>query len=420
MPRPRAATNHLNGHNLNVMSSIAVLGRSFWLVWAASTVSTLGDGIRYVVFPLLAASLTRDPMSIALVSAAGYLPWAVFGLLSGAVVDRVDRRRLMYRIDVGRAVLVGAFTMLVAEQQAPVAVLALVSFVLGSAETFFDNAASAIMPMLVPNDALERANSWTIVSQSVMSTLIGAPLGSLLFGIAHEVPLVADAATFLIAATLVATVGGAYRARTASTRVTTDVVAGLQWLWRHRLLRTLCMLVAVQNMGLAAGEAVLVLYAYEVLHLSSFGYGLLLAILAVGGVAGAVGAAPLRTRLGLRPAVVIAATALAGGLLLAGVTSSVAASCIGLAFFGAGVSVWSVITVSLRQRIVPAELLGRVTSSYRVVGLSAMPAGAAVGGLLAKSFGLHAPYLVGGIVLGACTLLALPVLSLGTAGTTTQ
>lgn len=161
------------------MALTAGLGRPLWTVWTVWTVSTLSDGIRYAAFPLLAASLTRDPRAVALVSAAGYLPWAVFGLLSGAVVDRIDRRRLMYRIDVGRAVLVGGFAVLVAEQHAPVAALALVSFVLGSVETFFDNAASAILPML-----LHRANSWTNVSRNVMSTLIGAPLGSLLFGLA--------------------------------------------------------------------------------------------------------------------------------------------------------------------------------------------------------------------------------------------
>jgi MFS family permease len=399
----------------------ASLGRPFWTVWTAATVSTLGDGIRYVAFPLLAASLTRDPRAVALVSAAGYLPWAVFGLLSGAVVDRVDRRRLMYRIDFGRAVLVGGFAVLVAEQQAPVGALALVSFVLGSAETFFDNAASAILPMLVPEHGLERANSLTTVSQNVMSTLIGAPLGSLLFGLAHEVPLTADAATFLLAAALVATVPGYYVARTAGarSRVRTDVADGLRWLWRNRLLRTLCGLLAVVNLTLAAGEAVLVLYAYEVLHLSSFGYSVLLAVLAVGGVAGALVAAPLRARLGLLPSVLTASVGLTAGLVLAGATSSVAAAATGLALFGAGISVWNVVTVSLRQRIVPADLLGRVTSSYRVVGLAATPLGAAAGGLVAKAFGLHAPYLAGGAVLGACTLLALPSLRVSAAAATT-
>jgi MFS family permease len=390
----------------------AGLGRPFWTVWTAATVSTLGDGIRYVAFPLLAASLTRDPRAVALVSAAGYLPWAVFGLVSGAVVDRVDRRQLMYRIDFGRAALVGGFAVLVAEQQAPVVALATVSFVLGSAETLFDNAASAILPTLVAEQGLERANSWTMVSQNVMSTLIGAPLGSLLFGLAHEVPMIADAATFVFAAALVAAVRGHYVARTtaATTRVRTDVADGLRWLWQHRLLRTLCALVAIQNVGLAAGEAVLVLYVYEVLHLNSFGYSLLLAALAVGGVAGALLGPSLRARLGLVSALTIAAAALTGGLALAGATSSVAAAAIGLALFGAGISVWSIITVSIRQRMVPADLLGRVTSSYRVVGLAAMPVGAALGGLLAHSFGLHAPYLAGGVLLGACTLLALPSL----------
>ncbi|MDT0261747.1 MFS transporter [Jatrophihabitans lederbergiae] len=138
-------------------------------------VSSLGDGIRFVAFPLLAAALTRDPRAVALVSAAGFLPWPLFGLLGGAVVDRVDRRRLMWRTDVLRAIVVGCFALLVASNRAPVAGLAAVSFVLGVAETFFDNAASALVPMLVADPVIERANSWLLSSQTVMSVLVGGP-----------------------------------------------------------------------------------------------------------------------------------------------------------------------------------------------------------------------------------------------------
>lgn len=386
------------------------LGRPFWVVWAASLISTLGDGVRYVAFPLLAASLTRDPSAVATVAAAGYLPWPLFGLLGGAFVDRRDRRQLMWRTDLFRSVVVGSFAALVATQSAPVSMLAAVSFILGAAETFFDNAASSITPMLVQKESIERANSWLFSTQTLMLTLVGAPVGGALFSISGVVPIATDSITFAAAAALVASIGGSYFARAAVPNATVwqDISAGLRWLWRERLLRTLCLLLTVINFTFAAGESVLVLYALEVLHIGKLGYSLLLALLAVGGLLGALVAPWLRRMLGLRSIVFLAASGQIVGLALAGTTSDIVVTAPALAVVGVTSMVWSVTTVSLRQRVVPAALLGRVTSSYRVAGLAAMPIGAAVGGILAKNYGLHAPYLIGSVLLAAATLFCLP------------
>lgn len=377
--------------------------------------SSLGDGVRSVAFPLLAAALTRDPRAVALVSAAGFLPWPLFGLLGGAVVDRVDRRRLMWRTDVVRAIIVGCFALLVADNRAPVAGLAAASFVLGVAETLFDNAASALVPMLVADSAIERANSWLLSSQTVMSVLVGAPVGGALFALATVLPVAFDAVSFAVAAVLVAAVTGSYSARRTgsgqlSTSVWNDIGAGVRWLWGHRLLRTLCLLLAVLNATFAAADAVLVLYALDIVGVSSFGYGVLLAVLAIGGLLGTAIAPVLGRMLGLRTVVVGASLAQAVALLAAGLSSRLVVIVAALALTGAGSMVWNVVTVSLRQRVVPAELLGRVTSSYRVIGFGAMPVGALVGGALAKEYGLRAPYLYGGLLIAAATVACLPLL----------
>ena len=387
------------------------LGRPYWLTWFATTGSSLGDGVRTVAFPLIAASITHNPTSVAVVSMAGFLPWLVFGLIGGAVVDRTDRRNLMWRTDVLRALLVGGFAALVASGSVAIAALATVSFLLGVAETFFDNAASAIVPMLVEDSKIEQANSWMFGTQTVMSSLLGAPVGGALYALGRAVPLFTDALSFALSAVLVGAVAGSFHARAAEEEPTTirrDIADGLRWLFNHRLLRVLAMLLLVLNATFAAGEAVLVLYALEVLHLGTVGYGLLLSLLAVGGLVGTVLAPALLRWLGLRGLLV--GVGLAQGVLLLGMglSSSLAVAVLAMVLLGVSSMAWNVVTVSLRQRIVPARLLGRVTSSYRVIGLGAMSVGALLGGVLAGAYGLHSPYLISGCALLVATLVSLP------------
>jgi predicted MFS family arabinose efflux permease len=210
---------------------------------------------------------------------------------------------------------------------------------------------------------------------------------------------------------LVGCVAGSYSARApeaASSTVWQDIGEGLRWLWQHELLRTLCALLAIMNATIAAGEAVLVLYALEVLGVGTVGYSLLLVAFAVGGVGGTLVGPAVGRMLGLRGAVALAGLGQAAALAVTGTTSNVVAATVVMVAIGVASMTWNVITVSLRHKVVPAELLGRVTSSYRVVGLSAMPVGAAVGGALAKAYGLHAPFAIGGAVLAAATVICVP------------
>ncbi len=393
-------------------TTVAGLGRSFWTLWSASAVSTFGDGLRYVAFPLLAAGLTTDPRAVAVLFVAGYLPWPLFGLLGGAVVDRKDRRALMWMTDTARAVAVGAFTAVLVTSATTIVSLAVLSFLLGAAETLFDNAASAIVPQLVAPARLERANSWLIGVQTLNSTLIGAPIGALLYGVARYLPTAADAVSFAAAAAVVWSLPGQYRPTSSTSRTSlgADIGAGLRWLSRHRFLRTACLLLIVINATLGAGEAVLVLYARSTLGLSDLGYTALFVTLAVGAILGTVIAPAIRRRVNLRPVVVSAAVGQAAAMLAAGCTTNLAIAIAAMAIIGASNAAWNVVTVSYRQAAVPTELLGRVTSSYRVIALSAMPLGAAAGGITAHTWGLHAPYLASGIVLTAATLLAFPAL----------
>ena len=391
------------------------LGPDYRRLWAAAGVSTLGDGVREAALPLLAASLTHDPGAVAAVTFAGRLPWLLFSLVSGAVVDRVDRKRVMWMVDAGRALTVTALAAAVLLEATSIPLLVIVAFVLGTGETLFDNAAQSLMPSVVPRQLLEEANSRLYVVQISAEEFVGPPLGSFLFAfVAASAPFFVDAGSFFVAAGLVLAMAGTYRPRREAEEhpaLKIEIADGLRWLWRHRVLRTLAITLGVWNLLTTASASVFVLFATEDLHVSKAGYGLLFSAGAVGSIIGGLLATRISRRLG--PGRALLTAVVVSGLLYFGVALTSNAYLVGL--FGAVGSmlgiVWNVITVSLRQAIIPDELLGRVNSVYRFLGWGMMPVGAAVGGAVASAFGLRATYWVGGAVLLGMALLVFRVVT---------
>jgi Transmembrane secretion effector len=280
---------------------------------AASTISNVGDGVFLVAVPLLATDITRDPTAIAGVVLAMRLPWFACSLVAGAVADRVDRRVLAWRTDVVRALVLVALSVAVVSDSASMALLYVVALCLGTAETFRDNAAQVIVPALVPQPHLESANGRLMSLETVANRFVGPPLGGLMVAVAMAVPFVFDAATFAAAAALVAVIPGAYRAprSASSTRLATGIDGGLAWLWHHTQLRTLAMLLCALTCLATAGEAVLVLYAQDVLGIGDVGYGILIATSAIGAVSSGIVTARIVERLG-RATVLIGAALVYG------------------------------------------------------------------------------------------------------------
>ena len=187
------------------------LGSRYWRLWSASVVSNLGDGIDAAALPLLAATLTRDPRLVAGMAVAFTLPWLLFALPAGAIVDRLDRRKVMYRVNVVRAALVAVIALSVVTDTASIWLLYVLAFSLGSCETLFDNAAQSIMPSIVATPQLERANGRLYAGEVVTNVFVGPPIGGILFAVAASVPFWLDSASFLVAALLVATIAGSFR-----------------------------------------------------------------------------------------------------------------------------------------------------------------------------------------------------------------
>jgi MFS family permease len=372
------------------------LGGRFWRVWTASAVSGLGDGMRLAALPLLAAALTRRPLAVAAVTAFEGLPWAVFALIAGALVDRWDRRRVMGWSDMVRFVATALLALAVLTHHASIPLLCLVALILGTAQTLFDNASQAILPAVVASSQFERANSRLASAQILTETFAGPPLGAALFVGIAALPFAFDSASFLVASLLVLALPGSYRVPRDGppTRLHHEIREGLSWLWHHRLIRTLALMLAVWNMVTTAQAAVFVLYALHTLRLGKVAYSLLLTSAAVGGLLGSFIATRVIGRLGPgRTLQVVVAVGAATYAAIALTRQPLVVAAL-LAVEGLIGVVWNVTTVSARQSIIPPALFGRVNSVYRFLSWGSMPIGGALGGALATWFGLRAPFVV--------------------------
>jgi len=381
-------------------------------VWWANTVSSVGDGAFTAALPLLAVTITRDPRLVALVSAAFFLPWLVLSLPAGAVADRYDRVALMWRAQAVQAVVVALIAVLAVLGAADIAVLVVAGFCLGAAEVVFSNAAQAELPRLVPAAALPKANGNLQVSLTLGETFLGPPLGSVLFAAARALPFGLDGGSFAASAALLFGLPrrGSAAGQRASAGLGGSVMEGLRWLLRHRLLRVVALLLGACNFGSQMGQATLVLLATQTLHVGTRGYGLLWTASAVGSILGGLANPAITRRVGEIPSLIISMASFAAVYVAIGLAPSAVVVGLLMACNGFFVTMWNVVTVSLRQRIVPDELLGRVNSVYRMIGWGLIPVGALAGGFAAHIGGLRAPYPVGGVVCGLALLAALPVL----------
>lgn len=380
------------------------LGSRFWKLLVASSVSNAGDGVSLIAYPWLASAITRNPIHIAGIAAAAKVPWLLFSLPAGALTDRLDRRKVIIAMDAARfaVTLVVAGTIYLSRSSLPtpeeiasgvsgtnaeVAYLLLLyasALLLGFAEVLRDNSAQTILPSIVKKDQLERANGTLFGVEVVANQFVGPPLGGLLLAIGLATPFFLDAGTFAVSAALVFLISGDFGTDKPSERLTlrSEITEGLRWLWRHRLLRSLAIILGFQNFLFTVSFATFVLFAQEILELNERGFGLLLVGGAVGSVLGSLSAASVTGRIG-RGTTLMAALltpAIAYGII--GTSSTPAVVFIASGVIGFVAVVWNIITVSLRQTIIPNHLLGRVNSVYRFFGWGMIPLGGIIGGLV--------------------------------------
>lgn len=414
------------------------LGSAYSRLWTASFISHIGDGIGVIAYPWLASAVTRSPLLLALIGAAPAASWLVWSLFAGVIVDRVDRKKLVVAMDVLRGLLtlvavVGVLRwgqglpspeelrggILVATNWPLYTLFLSTAFLLGSATVFRDNSSVSITPSIVPKSLLEKANGRMWSAELVATTFIGPPIGSFLISIAFALPIFVDAVSFFFCAGLVALIPGTFKAmRTEERPWKEDLKDGVAWLRGHELLWPLAFILAVVNVIAGIPNATYVLFAQEVLNTSPLQFALMMSGGAAGGVVAGVLAHKIIARV-TAPRVMraffvlaalphmITAVAIHWGMVWFAMT---AASFLGMLF--------NTVAVSLRQRLIPDQLLGRVNGVYRFVVFAGMPFGTLLGGVVVsifepfgRDFALRTPMLVAAVTAAVLAVFALRILT---------
>jgi predicted MFS family arabinose efflux permease len=371
----------------------ARMGRGFrWLV-ASSWSAELGDGFAVAAGPLLVASLTRDPSLVALALLLQRLPWLLFGLLGGAVADRLHRGRLTAGVELLRVAVLAVLVLAILTHWVSIVVVLAALFLLGTAEVFSQTASGSMLPSLVGHDDLILGNSRLLTGVVTLNQLAGPALGALLFAGGMAWPFIAQAVLVAAGAMMILQIRLPARAtERMSAHLWAEVVEGCRWTLHHAGVRTLVLTIFIFNITFGAAWSVLVLYAEERLHLGAVGYGLLTTALALGGIAGNLGYGWLIRRVSLgnimRVGLIIET---ATHLSLALTTVPVIAMGI-MVVFGAHAFVWGSTSVTVRQQAVPEALQGRVSSVNSLGVYGGLVFGAALGGPLASQFGVTAPF----------------------------
>ena len=382
--------------------------------WLSGFLADFGDGVRLAAFPLLAAGFTRSPTAVAAVTAVQGLPWLVLGAGLGVLADRTDRRRLMVIVDVARAAIIAGLAAAILARSAGLVLIYLTAFTTGLGSALRDTAAGACVPRLAGPADLDRANARMIAGQVVGNELAGPAAGGWLFGLATVLPFAVNAGTLGIAVLLLLTLPGVFRpiAQPAPQAPGTSLAAlrqefseGLGWLRRHSSVRDVTIAVGVIAVMDAAWFAVLVLYVIHILNQKPGMYGLLVAIGAVGGIAvGGLGP-PITRRLGPWRSLLIAGLVMAASQAVLGLTANVIIAAAMLAASSAACVLFDMTAVTMRQRQVPDNLLGRITSLYRTALRGSEALGALGGGLVAAVVGIRATMLIGATPIAATVIL---------------
>jgi len=418
--------------------SRAPLGRDFGKLWTAAAFSNLADGLGRTAVPLIATTLTRDPLAISVITALAFLPWLVFGLPAGMIVDRFDRRIIMAAANAIRGGVALWLAVLTVTGSLDLWALFLGTLVFGLGETLFDNATNAVIPGVVTRAQLDRANGRMQAAQITIDSFVSQPIAGLLFAASLALPLWVGSAGYLvpIVLALLLPLSAARPLRRPDVVIDADapdVAAGavaepvavpptpskvsareaISYLWHQRYLRTMVAFTALVGSALTFSQAAIILYFLDVMRVAPAAIGFVTASIGVGALLGSLVASRLVERFGRGPVMLAANLGAGVGLLLTGLAPEVATACVAYALGAMSVSIWNVPWGALRQQIVPAQLFGRVLGIIRMLTWGLFPIATIIGGLVSR-VDLRVPFIVGGGVIVLAALVGSRLLIVGT------
>ncbi|WP_171168257.1 MFS transporter [Streptomyces sp. I05A-00742] len=374
--------------------------RNSVVLLAFTVITNLADGVTKVALPLLATRLTASPALVSAVSFALTLPWLLTALHVGVLVDRVDRRRLLWLADGLRLLAIGVLAAVVAAGRADIAVLVPAALVLGVAEVVALTAAAALVPALVPRGGRERVNAWLVGAETVANEFGGPFVGGLLLAAGTGLALGSAWAAYVAGTCLLLLLVGRFRPAPAGAdagpppAVHRQIGEGLRFLWEDRLLRVMSLTLTVLCASWGAWTALMPLAATGRMGLSAQGYGVLVSALGLGGLAGALTVTRVNRLLGRRRALLADLVTTFLMMAVPGVTDSLWAVAAAAFLGGLGGTLWTVNARLIAQNLVPERMMGRYSGAYRLLSWGAMPLGAGLVGLLAQGFGDRVAFLV--------------------------
>ncbi|KVX97467.1 transporter [Burkholderia ubonensis] len=393
----------------------AASGRNTLVLVVFTALTNLADGVTKVALPLMATALTQSPLQISGVSLTLTLPWLLVALHVGVLVDRADRRVLLWLANGMRLAAIAVLVLLSLSNGITLPALYIGGLTLGIAEVIALTSAAALVPDAVAPAGRERANAWVAGAETVCNEFCGPLVGGLLVAAGSALALGTVASAYLIGVLVLCFLVGRFRVVHAPDAprepVHRQIAEGLHYLWREPILRLMAVTLTVLCACWGAWLAVMPLFATKVMGLDARGYGVMLSALGIGGFVGALSVTTLNRWFGRRTVMFVDLLGTLAMMAMPVATINLWAVAASAFAGGLGGTLWSVNSRTISQALVPGALFGRYNAAARLFSWGAMPVGAGLGGVLAELFGLRVAF--AGFA-AATLLLIVPFLRIAT------
>ena len=392
------------------MTQSVPLGHDFSRIWSASLITNLVDGVLRLAAPLLAVSLTEDPILIGALSALGLLPWLFFAIPIGALVDRVDRRKALVIGNSLRAVIALFIAFAVSQDFINIWLLLISVFFFGICEVLVDTTSQAVLPQILDKSNYERGNSRLQISEVIVSQFAGAPLSGLLYAVSIALPFFFSTTGFILAGLLILlfpferaiNVRKEGDAGQAKLGLKGDIKFALNYLYQDKQIFSIVVITTLLGFFYSLSNAIAPLFILKELNVSPALFGVVLAIQGIGALAGSIAAPMVSKYLGRGKALAINVFFASLLVIFIGLSPNAYFFVAVSVLVGFTISVWNILLMSLYQSLIPPELYGRIHGARRTIVWGLMPIGALIGGVIARG-GLRLPFLIGGSI---ATLIA--------------
>ena len=387
------------------------LGRPFWTLWTAFTASNLGDGLSLVALPLLAIRLTDDARLVAAVAVFQYLPYLLIGLPAGVMIDRYDRRWIAVAAQTARALVIGGLGVGLIVGTPSIGALFVVAFLVGASEVMTDGGLPALVRDLVRPRQLEVANARISATQTVTNSFVGPPVGALLFQWESSAPFLASAAVAMVSVATLTRLPGRFRPDQPEEvlPIRQRTIVGLRFVWGHPVLRPLVIAVGTFSFVGAAGNGVFVVLVTERFGLGDVGFGVLVSIDAIASVVTSFFVAGLIRRTSHSWSMRLSVVCFVIGSLMFGLFTVAAVAFVAAVVNGISDPTWNIVSATVRQRLVPDEVFGRMMTAYLFIAWGMRPLGAMLGGVVAEAWGAQWVSIASAVVVGSLLITARPM-----------